>query len=156
MRANEFNRMKTSTVENCIGPIDRVALLQMIRGPECNIEHLDIRTNAAWSESPIACQTRPHGFADLTGRRRGTVVVMGFFGQLKRTGKPTRHKPQTHRNYWVTKCDCGGYQLINQRTLLKPEKGLHMCARCEQIRDIKRGFGNYKSSLKSDPKGYVL
>lgn len=144
------NSLRSRTLEGCEGPIDRIAVLQMIRGPECNRESLTLPSGSMWSDDPIPWVKSPAHAGrkvDFTGLTRGSGTVVGFFGSVPRVGcsENSKRKKGTHRNYWVMKCLCGGYQLINEETLRKPAGNPWMCQRCSCIRDIRRGFGSYKA-----------
>lgn len=103
-------------------PIDRIAARQMFKG----VKEPEIGTAPSnfFSSEPIATKPSPPGFVYLVGMKRGKCVVTGFFGSIKGTSRV--------RHYWVTKCLCGGYELITLKTLLKPNSE-HMCARCRTL-----------------------
>lgn len=143
--------MKPSQVLDCEGPIDRTALLQMIRGPECNIEQLPEDAfrgfNAVqWSDDPLPLRPIPKHFRiqDFTGTKRGKGSVVGYWGSIKRASSSPKNRKRKggYRHYFVIKCECGGYQLIRLQTL-KAEAREWMCHRCSWLRDIRRGYGTY-------------
>lgn len=150
LASRRVNRLPTSTVESCDGPIDRIALLQIIHGPDCNIEDLNLPTDSGyWSANPIPTQSVPLGFTpDFTGIKRGGAQVVGYFGKVSRKGCAPKsiRRHGKNRHYWVIRCSCSAFQLINHKTLrFKPEGGRYLCARCCQVRNIQRGFGDYKT-----------
>ncbi len=152
MRQAKRSATKTSKVDDCEGPIDRVALLQIIHGPECNVEHLEFSSTCLWSDDPLPIQEPPRDLENFTGKRRGRGIVTGFYGKVPRSSNPSNLKRKgKNRNYWVIRCLCGGNQIMNHKTLRRQESEAQwMCDRCQQVRNVKRGFGGYYLDLKRE------
>lgn len=104
-------------------PLDLQSVRQQCKGVQRNHhwDRFDIPANAFYSSSPLPIQEIPHG-RDYTGTERGQVLVIGYYGEIS-----TRH-------YWVTKCKCGTFELISQKTLVKnPRNSSHCCALCRLL-----------------------
>lgn len=146
--------MRAPSIENCSKAIDRIAALQAMPGPSCNVESLQGLEDGTWSDDPFPIQPKFPGLPDLIGRKRGQGICVGFFGSIHRGEKSKKNKKRkgAYRHYWILKCSCGGFQLIKQQTLLSKEGNPWMCLRCSRIRDIKRGFGTYKKDLMNAPR----
>lgn len=104
-------------------PVDVTALRQLCKGVQIqnHWDHYSIPANSFYSNSPIPIQPI-NPYPDYSGLQRGKVVVVGFFGEI------------SGRNYWVTKCQCGVFELISERTLhKKPISPAHCCAECRLV-----------------------
>lgn len=76
-------------------------------------------SNGFYSTDPIPVQDHP---THWVGNQRGSVTIIGFFGQIE------------DRRYWVTRCNCGVFELINEKTLrTKPHSPTHLCALCRVL-----------------------
>lgn len=82
------------------------------------------------SDVPIPCVRLPDGAPDLTGRRAGRLVVIGYHSRRKSNGR-----------MWVVRCQCGTYEvrkgskLTEERPADAPEL---TCADCEVLRHAQQ------------------
>jgi len=108
-------------------PVDFAGVRQLCEGVK-QVRHwdrFDVPANCFYSSSPIPVQTGRRA-TDFTGTCRGTVAVVGYYGQI------------SSRQYWVTVCKCGTFELINEKTLrTKPVSPQHCCALC-RLAESKR------------------
>lgn len=107
-------------------PVDLQAVRQLCKGVKRDNywDHFRIPSNGFFSLSPIPIQS--HNRFEFAGIIRGTTLVVGYFGEV------------SGRHYWVTKCKCGGFELINEKTLKrKPHSPHHSCAQC-RVNEAKR------------------
>lgn len=98
-------------------PIDFNAARQICKGVPINRswDKYDIPSNSFYSHSPIPIQDGE----EFAGIERGSTVVIGYYGNI------------SERRYWVTKCQCGVFELISEKTLRKkPHSPQHCCAVC--------------------------
>lgn len=111
-------------------------------------ERYDIPSNQFYSREPIPIIETPNTF---TGSVRGRVAVIGFYGEI------------SGRKYWVTQCQCGTFQLINEKTLGRPGNGSHACCLCN-MEEAKRyqeeccalaGILAMRFSVESRKMGYL-
>lgn len=104
-------------------PLDRIAVKQQLPGvkQEHYWDRYDVPANVFYSSSPLPVQPRGDG-PQFTGCERGTVKVIGYYGAI------------SARHYWATKCSCGIFELISEKTLRKkPNSPHHMCALCRLL-----------------------
>lgn len=106
--------------------VDLLAARQMFPAHHIHKDHPKITPSCMWSEDPFPLLEPPRHEAWMIGIKRGRCEVMGFFGSIE------------GRSYWSVKCLCGGYELLRGKTLRKPERGEHMCARCRTEFHLKQ------------------
>ena len=63
---------------------------------------------------------------NLTGLRKGRIVVVGLFKVRRRGGN----------SKWVVKCSCGNYFVMRRKHIMKKD-GLTTCPQCERNRFLR-------------------
>ena len=120
-RAEPVVRLRCSSVEKCEGPVGLQAAKQCFPVHWHHADNTPVAPSNYWSADPMPTTDFPRRLHSLIGRKRGRCVVIGYFGKLG------------DREYCVTKCLCGGYELLRTKTLQRKPGGEHMCARCRTL-----------------------
>lgn len=109
-------------------PVDQVAARVLSPG-----EHYDpgkCQSHAMHSDLPIPTRPFP-GLKEhnLTGFRKGSLVVKGYAAEQDLKGKKSR---------WVVRCDCGYYEIRTAKSLKNPNNDDDRCAVCRDLAWIRR------------------
>ena len=115
-------------------PIDKKsAIVAFSKG-----EHQEkVNTTNLCSDNPFSTRRLPREFHGdiLTGMRFGKLKVVGFFGKFNRINERSRNE-KNRTSYWVTRCDCGRYQLVRRKPLVGGTVTMcEVCKRNEYIRN---------------------
>lgn len=100
-------------------------------------------TCAHWDIPPVTY--RPASNApDLTGRRFGCFVVVGYLGKLRKSSP---------RGCWLVRCNCGLYESRTSRSINNPHNHQDMCVVCRKRDYHARNFSLEKriDKLRQSP-----
>lgn len=110
-------------------PLDRMAARVVGRG-----EHWapDMKLSGDVWGAPPKCKPVPPRIDDITGTRRGRMVIFGYWG--------ARPKGGGHDHKWVARCDCGRYEVRVGSRFVKGvrQRTGDACQYCRKVMWIKR------------------
>lgn len=81
-------------------------------------------------------ETQPE---DMTGRKIGRMVVIGYFGKGKKRGGAQR---------WVCRCPCGVYAIRTAGAIKKAKNPDEKCGNCQEIERL-RNSDRWRHGLES-------
>lgn len=144
---------RAPSVEQCESGVSMEAARQAFKAP---LEHKDwfpdpAKSGHVWSETPMETALCPADWRWAIGTRRGRVEVVGFHGwRWKSTRYGRKETP-----VFVSRCQCGAFQLITGFSLHTHDNGTHACCRCSWHEAVRWRLAN-KPHWKGRRTGEVL
>lgn len=103
-------------------PLNIEAVRQMCSGIKVDNpwRFITVASSRYYSEEPMPISDVGPDRPLLSGTTRGkSVTIIGYFGQI------------SGRHYWVSRCLCGCFELLSEKTLVKkPYSPNHLCPYC--------------------------
>ena len=109
-------------------PVDRIAKRVVSGGisyvPSCK------KNEQMWKIMPKP-EAVPSGINDITGMRRGRIVIAGYYEGRRSNGRKLRH-------YWIARCDCGTFVVRLGKKFEKNTDPENACQTCKHKQFLKR------------------
>lgn len=123
IRTMDFDRIASSAPLDATASAVRDGSGDLYDGP-------NLGDRQHWKAPPLPLALKPLHLADLTGRRVGErLTVVRFHGQ---SGK------STPVNVWLVRCDCGDYEVRQDKKIRNgghPEDACAICAHARVLRE---------------------
>lgn len=109
-------------------PANKTAALVTGKGVHWEPAKQVIKATAAWSDLPLPTIGTPKEGPQLTGRKVGRLVVIGYAGSRSSGAR------------WVVRCACGMFGHQRSKFLLSENAKVRgMCPKCDYLEEIKAG-----------------
>ena len=129
-------------IEKTDKPINKIAaFVTSTVKPENHFWHGGKTNQIFWDHKPETYKFRGPKKHDITGKKFGRMVVVGYFG------RGSGHKQNKSGCLWVVRCGCGRFELKRTKAIKNKKNGFDCCDACRKLELMVKSY-NYHTFQK--------